>query len=154
MGTGNEYPSPDPSILRGVAYLGAMRLAWLLTALSLCAATPGTAQPAAPAPPPPQQPQGAPNPFQSLFTPWQGANREAIEAEAAEAPPAPREGEGQGAIPAGSPLVTRSRAEAVALGERVGAVVRAGDCAEGERIAREARDFALVRAVRAHCTGR
>ena len=56
-----------------------------------------------------------------------------------------------GAIPAYSPLQSRSEAEAVALGRRVGEVVRAGDCAEGERIAREAGDFALVRAVREHC---
>jgi hypothetical protein len=30
-------------------------------------------------------------------------------------------------------------------------VVRRGDCAEGERMAREARDFPLVRAVRDYC---
>ena len=38
-----------------------------------------------------------------------------------------------------------------ALGERVGEIVRLGDCQEGERVAREAGDFALVEAVRAHC---
>jgi hypothetical protein len=54
-------------------------------------------------------------------------------------------------VPAYSPLQPRAEAEAVALGRRVGEVVRAGDCAEGERIAREAGDFALVNAVRDHC---
>ena len=38
-----------------------------------------------------------------------------------------------------------------ALGERVGEIVGLGDCAEGERVARAAGDFALVEAVRAHC---
>ena len=117
-----------------------------LLALSLFAAAPAAGQSGAPAPAPPAPPaRTQPNPFQNLFTRWDGANREALDAEAG----AP---EAQGnAIPASSPLVSASRSEAVALGERVGAVVRAGDCAEGERIAREAGDFALVRAVREHC---
>ncbi len=72
-----------------------------------------------------------------------------MDAEAGAALPAPVQE--TGAIPAWSPLDSRAQAEAVALGERVGEVVRAGDCAEGERIARVAGDFALVRAVRAHC---
>ncbi|HEV2866694.1 MAG TPA: hypothetical protein VGX37_09275 [Allosphingosinicella sp.] len=38
-----------------------------------------------------------------------------------------------------------------ALGERVGEIVRLGDCQEGERVAREAGDFALVQAVRDYC---
>ena len=38
-----------------------------------------------------------------------------------------------------------------ALGERVGEIVRLGDCEEGERVARAAGDFALVEAVRGHC---
>ena len=40
------------------------------------------------------------------------------------------------------------------LGERVGEVVRLGDCEGGERMAREAGDFALVEAVRAYCGSR
>ena len=43
------------------------------------------------------------------------------------------------------------RNEGRALGERVGEIVRLGDCEEGERVAREAGDFALVEAVRGHC---
>ena len=97
---------------------------------------------AAAAPPPPQ---GAPPPsvaaFAGLFTPWSAAERDSRAAEertrTAEAPP-PADAE-------------RRRVEAVARGERVGEIVRAGDCEEGERIARAAADFALVRAVRDHC---
>jgi hypothetical protein len=89
------------------------------------------------------------NPYRDLFTRWDGANHESLEAEARAAQPAPAPG--GDAIPAYSPLAPRSRDEAVALGERVGAVVRAGNCAEGERIARAAGDFPLVRAVREHC---
>lgn len=43
------------------------------------------------------------------------------------------------------------RSQGRALGERVGEIVRLGDCEEGERLAREAGDFALVEAVRDHC---
>ena len=123
-----------------------MRAAFALLALSLLAAAPASAQGGAPAPAarPPA------NPFAEMFTRWDGVNREAIEAEASPAEPAPAPE--SRAIPAYSPLDSRSRAEAVALGQRVGQVVRAGDCAEGERIAREAGDFALVRAVREHCS--
>ena len=53
--------------------------------------------------------------------------------------------------PAYSPLASRSQDEAVALGRRVGEIVRAGDCTGGERMAREAGDLALVRAVQEHC---
>ena len=41
--------------------------------------------------------------------------------------------------------------KAQALGERVGEMVATGDCAEGERMARNAGDMALVRAVRDYC---
>jgi len=119
-----------------------MRLAFAFLLFGLVAA-PVAAQTGAP---PPQAPA---NPWQQLFTSWDGVNRESIEAEASRVQPEP---EPQGnAIPAYSPLESRARAEAVALGQRVGQVVRAGDCAEGERIAREAGDLALVRAVREHC---
>ncbi len=122
-----------------------MRLAPALLALGLVTAAPAGAQGIVS----PPVPEAAANPYQQLFTRWDGANREALETETAPARPAP---EPQGnAIPAWSPLQPRSEADAMALGERVGRVVRAGDCADGERIAREAGDFALVRAVRDHC---
>ena len=83
--------------------------------------------------------------FESLWTGWRGVNRESIraEAEAARAPAAPA---------ASAP--TRYQAGSVALGERVGEAVRLGDCEEGERLARQAGDFPLVDAVRAHCRAR
>ena len=120
-----------------------MRAAFALSALALLAAVPAAAQTGAPAAPPPA------NPWRDLFTRWDGVNRDSLAAETgrAQAAPAP---DGS-AVPAYSPLVSRSRAEAVALGERVGAVVRTGNCAEGERLARAAGDFPLVRAVREHC---
>jgi hypothetical protein len=85
-------------------------------------------------------PAAAPDPgFSGLFTPWSGANREALRSETARAAPA---------APAG-PL----RAGSPELGRRVGEIVRTGDCEGGERVAREAGDFPLVEAVRAHCRG-
>jgi hypothetical protein len=126
-----------------------MRALSALLALGLCTAAPAAAQTGAPAP------ETSANPYRNLFTRWDGVNRESLEAEAspAQQDAAPRP-EGN-AIPAYSPLAPlRSEAEAVALGRRVGEVVRAGNCAQGERIAREAGDFALVRAVRAHCGNR
>ncbi len=120
-----------------------MRLAFAALVLGLLAAAPAAGQDNARAP----ETQPSADPWQQLFTRWDGVNRESIDAEAGAAQPAPE----NGAIPAYSPLEPRSRTEAVALGERVGQVVRAGDCAEGERIARQAGDFALVRAVLEHC---
>jgi hypothetical protein len=119
--------------------------------LALCAALTPLASVAAAgqtAPPPPS------NPFQGLWTGWSGASRDSLEAETRtpvqpdRAPPAAT------SIPAGSPLLSRSREEAEALGARVGEIVRGGDCAEGERIARAAADFALVQAVREYCERR
>jgi len=85
----------------------------------------------------PAQP-AAPDPgYGGLFTRWSGANSEALRAETArEATAAPA-----GPLRPGSPE----------LGARVGEIVRGGDCAEGERVARAAGDFPLVEAVRAHC---
>ena len=82
--------------------------------------------------------------FQGLFVDWNSASRQAIETErlAAQRPTPPAQPQPGAGPTAGS----------VALGERVGDVVALGDCAEGERIARAAGDFALVAAVRAHCT--
>ncbi|HTU10910.1 MAG TPA: hypothetical protein VMG08_08440 [Allosphingosinicella sp.] len=116
-----------------------------LLALGLLAAAPAVGQgSAAPA-------QDAPaNPYRGLFTPWDGANRESMDAES-RAPIQAPEPDGS-AVPAYSPLMPRSQAEAIALGARVGTMVRAGDCAGGERVAREAGDLALVRAVREHCS--
>ena len=116
-----------------------MRKTWAL--LSLCAAL------LAPAAARAQQSGTTPN-FSGLFTSWSGTSRESLRAETEmrRTPPA----DAAGAVPASSPL-QRSHGEAVALGERVAEVVRRGDCAEGERLAREAGDFPLVRAVRDYC---
>jgi hypothetical protein len=121
-----------------------MRAALFLLALGLMAASAAAAQDNAPA-----AVRTPANPYRDLFTRWDGANRESLEAEVARVQPAPAPDTDH--IPAYSPLVPRAQAEAIALGERVGAVVRAGNCAEGERIARAAGDFPLVRAVRDHC---
>jgi hypothetical protein len=83
-------------------------------------------------------PTAAPDPYAGLFTPWSGANSDALRSEAARAPAA-----AAGPLRAGSPE----------LGQRVGEIVRSGDCAEGERVARAAGDFPLVEAVRSHCRG-
>jgi hypothetical protein len=110
----------------------------IATSVLLASAAAAAAQ--TPAPPP----QGASqaNGFAGLWTRWGGVNRDSIQAEARRPPAAPPAVQGVwGAMQPGSP----------ALGERVGEVVRAGDCEGGERIAREAGDFPLVEAVRAHC---
>lgn len=125
-----------------------MRAASALPALCLLVAAPAAGQSHAPAP----APDAPANPYRELFTRWDGANRDSLAAETEAAPPA-AEPE-SGSIPAYSPLASppaRSRDEAVALGRRVGEMVRAGDCAGGERLAREAGDLALVRAVLEHC---
>lgn len=84
--------------------------------------------------------------FGDLWTGWSGANHEAVRAEA-EALQRLRE------VFAGanSQRLHQLRNEGRALGERVGEIVRAGDCDDGERVARAAGDFALVEAVRGHC---
>jgi hypothetical protein len=107
----------------------------ILLLLSLIPAAPALAQhPAAP-----------PSGFSGLFTPWSGVNRDSLQAEVEQ-----RRRAAAQAAPA-SPEQQHRYTQAVALGERVGEVVRQGDCAQGERLAREAGDFALVRAVRGHC---
>jgi hypothetical protein len=121
-------------------------------AVILLASAPAAGQTAAPAAPAPSS-----NPFRSLWTGWNGASRDALaaEAEAARRPEAVAAPESAStSVPAYSPLDPSSRAEAEALGARVGDVVRLGDCDEGERLARAAGDFALVRAVRDHCRRR
>jgi hypothetical protein len=85
--------------------------------------------------------------FQGLFVDWGAASRQSIAAEREAA-----------ARPAYSPDAAAAASSAamaapgsVALGERVGDIVALGDCAEGERVARTAGDFALVAAVRDYC---
>lgn len=80
-------------------------------------------------PPPPAR-------FGAVVTDWRAANGEALARER------------DGSAPASG---TRFGRQARALGDRVGEVVAAGDCEGGERMAREAGDFALMRAVRTHC---
>lgn len=100
-----------------------------------------SAQPAVAASTIPEPPRAR---FQGLFVDWSAASRQSIEAER-EAIRRPSQGATPTASPAGAP-------GSIALGERVGEIVATGDCAEGERIARAAGDFALVSAVREHCT--
>lgn len=88
------------------------------------------------------QPQEAPRPpeasrFGGLFTDWRSANAQSLEQE--------RSRDAAASAP------SRTIADARALGERVGRIVAEGACEEGERVAREAGDFALVRAVQDHC---
>jgi hypothetical protein len=84
--------------------------------------------------------------FGNLWTGWQGVNREAMRAES-EALQRVR----QDVASAGARRLHQLRNHGRALGERVGEIVRAGDCDDGERVARIAGDFALVEAVRGHC---
>jgi len=84
--------------------------------------------------------------FSRLWTGWGNVNRQAMRTET----DAIRQVRHDVAT-AGTGRLGQLREQGRALGERVGEIVRLGDCAEGERVAREARDFALVEAVRAHC---
>ena len=80
-------------------------------------------------------------PFERLWTDWRSVSRQSSASEKAE-------------TDAGSaPKTATEAAEAAARGERVGEIVASGDCAIGERLAREAGDIPLARAVRAHCYG-
>jgi hypothetical protein len=115
--------------LRQIAIMTAH--AALLTAAALAAAAPAGAQ-TAPRP-------ASPGSFSSLWVPWNVANSASIQAEGDRQAPA----EGAGPLRAGS----------AALGQRVGDMVREGDCEGGERLARSAGDLPLVEAVRAHCRG-
>ena len=102
--------------------------------LALIAPAPALAQPA------------ASSDFSRLWTGWNSVNREAMTTE--------RQGIEQvrrDVASADSARMRVLRDQGRALGERVGEIVRLGDCEEGERIAREAGDFALVEAVRDHC---
>lgn len=90
------------------------------------------------------QPSPQPSGFSGLFTPWNGTSRDSLRAE--------EEARRRAAANAATAVpATAEHGAQVALGERVAEVVRRGDCAEGERLARAAGDFPLVRAVRDHC---
>ena len=102
--------------------------------LFLAAAAPGVAAE-------PPRPAELPR-FDGLFVDWRSASRESVEAESRAAELAPRDSQARADTLPGSQ----------ALGRRVGEIVALGDCVEGERVARAAGDFALVAAVRAHCT--
>lgn len=120
-------------------------LAPFLLSLALCAPAVAFAQAAAPAAPAPR-PAESPADFSNLWTRWDGASREAIG----------REREGireidQEIATANARQLQTLHEQGRDLGERVGEMVRTGDCEQGERLAREAGDFALVAAVRAHC---
>jgi len=89
----------------------------------------------------PAQPAPKPAAPKSLWVDWKTLARDSVAAEA------------KGA----KPDVSRERelqAEADARGKLVGELVTSGDCANGERIAREAGDFALVRAARDYCAAK
>ncbi len=84
--------------------------------------------------------------FSRLWTGWSSVNRQAMSTESAAAGRVREE-----IAAADAERLAQLRDRGRALGERVGEIVRLGDCAEGERVARAAGDFALVEAVRAHC---
>ena len=114
----------------------ALKSIWICLALMTPSMALGQAVPAASA--------GAD--FSRLWTGWGGVNREAMSTET----DAVRRVRDDVAT-ADARRLDQLRNQGRALGERVGEIVRLGDCAEGERVARAAGDFALVEAVRAHC---
>jgi hypothetical protein len=93
-----------------------------------------------------ETPPSPPSPYSRLFTGWGSVNRDAMSTET-EAMRRVRED----VATADAERLHQLQSQGRALGERVGEIVRLGDCAEGERVARAAGDFALVEAVRAHC---
>ena len=113
-------------------------LLWLTLAAPGCAMAQAVAAPTAPAPPESR--------FEGLWTGWSGANRESIRAELSGRERLTRE-----IAAADAERLRQLGSQGRALGERVGEMVRLGDCQGGERVAREAGDFPLVEAVRAHC---
>ena len=113
----------------------ALKIACFCLAL-LAPATAGASD--APASPPAQ--------FGRLWTGWSSISREAMTVES-EAAQRVRDD----LATADAARLAELRNQGRDLGERVGEIVRQGDCDEGERVARAAGDFALVEAVRAHC---
>jgi hypothetical protein len=114
--------------------------AYLWLALALLAPAAAHAQPTPPAPP------AAPSDFSGLWTSWDGASRAAMARESEALAQLRRD-----IATADARRLSALHAQGRSLGERVGEIVRGGDCEEGERVARDAGDFALVAAVRAHC---
>jgi hypothetical protein len=86
------------------------------------------------------------NDFRSLWTGWSDANAASMTLERQAV-----ERVRQDYVTANSERRGELQNQGRALGERVGEIVRLGDCQEGERVAREAGDFALVQAVRDYC---
>ncbi len=113
----------------------ALRIAGLWLALMAPAAALAQAAPASPR-----------NDFRGMWTGWGAANAASIAIERRSVERV-RDELATGDAERRLQLLNQGRA----LGERVGEIVRLGDCEEGERVAREAGDFALVEAVRDHC---
>jgi hypothetical protein len=87
--------------------------------------------------------------FQHLWTGWTRFNRDAMTTETDAVQRVRRD-----VAAADAERLHQLQNQGRALGERVGEIVRLGDCEEGERVARAAGDFALVEAVRGHCRAR
>ena len=81
-----------------------------------------------------------------MWTGWGSANADSLKVERGRITEVRREYQ-----TAGSDRRRELQSQGRNLGEQVGEIVRSGDCAEGERVARAAGDFALVQAVRDHC---
>ncbi len=82
--------------------------------------------------------------FNDVWTNWSAVNRGSLDAELVGASAKGLRnpvGESSAHLKAGSPE----------LGAHVGEIVAAGDCSEGERLARAAGDFPLLAAVRDYC---
>ncbi|MGZ8335085.1 MAG: hypothetical protein ACXWU1_00315 [Allosphingosinicella sp.] len=110
-----------------------------ISALALLAPAPALGQTASP-------PPILNSDFSRLWTSWDGVNRTAMAREAEAGLQLQRD-----LATADAARMQVLRSQGRDLGEQVGEVVRGGDCAEGERLARAAGDFALVAAVREHC---
>jgi hypothetical protein len=133
---------------RNLAEMRTLSKPLMLALLAFAGTTPAAAQNTSP-----PAPAAQPSPFASMFTHWNGVARESLaaEEEAARRNQAEQAAAAQGTA---TPAMARNRTDAEALGERVGETVRDGDCENGERLARQAGDFALVQAVREHCRPR
>ena len=88
----------------------------------------------------------APTDFQRLWTGWTSVNRDAMTTETDAMQRLRRD-----IATADAEHLRQLGNQGRALGERVGEIVRTGECEDGERVARQAGDFALVEAVRGHC---
>jgi hypothetical protein len=109
----------------------------MLSLLLLAAAVGQPAVQPPPAPPPPAV-RGEAR-FRSLFIDWRATGEEALAREQARL----------NDLAAADPAPQR---QARALGDQVGEMVALGDCDGGQRLAREAGDQALLRAVEGHCS--